>query len=209
MKFKLPKIYPITDTSISGLSHAKQVVRFIAGGAEIVQLREKNTSPHEFYDSAKAAVDIAKQRGIRVIINDRVDIALALKADGVHLGQDDLPPTEARAFLGPDAIIGFSTHTIEQVIDALKLPIDYIAFGPIFDTRTKKQPDPTVGLETLRSVRNIVGDIPLVAIGGITADNLYSVFNAGADSAALIGAILGESENIEGRLAALIELSKK
>ena len=206
MNFNLPKIYPITDTSISGLSHVDQVEQLIAGGAEIIQLREKLASPGEFCISAKSAIEIAHQHGVRIIINDRVDIALALKSDGVHLGQDDLSPAEARVILGSEAIIGFSTHTIDQVIEAIMLPIDYIAFGPVFITRTKKNPDPTVGIETLRAVRNVIGDLPLVAIGGIDANNVNAVIDSGADSAALISAILREPFKIQARMSEFIEL---
>ena len=103
----------------------------------------------------------------QIIINDRVDIALALHADGVHLGQDDLWPDEARKILGPDAIIGFSTHSVEQASDALKLPVDYIAIGPIFGTSTKENPDPIVGPDGLHAVRKAIGEMPLVAIGGL------------------------------------------
>lgn len=203
LKFTLPKIYPITDASISGISHSEQAEKLVAGGARIIQLREKCASPREFYESAKQAVETARKSGIRIIINDRVDIALALKADGVHLGQDDMPPEKAREILGVDAIIGFSTHTQAQAREALDLQIDYVAFGPIFHTRTKENPDNVVGLDELRDVRNIVGDMPLVAIGGINADNLSSVFDAGANSAAMIGAIVSDPSRIEERMLQL------
>ena len=140
LNLELPNIYPITDVLISGLSHAEQVERLIAGGASLIQLREKHASPREFYESASHAVKIAKELNIHVIINDRVDIALALDADGVHLGQDDMPPEKAREILGDDAIIGFSTHSVKQAHRALKLPVNYIAIGPIFPTQTKANP---------------------------------------------------------------------
>ncbi|MDQ2747124.1 MAG: thiamine phosphate synthase, partial [Acidobacteriota bacterium] len=100
---------------------AEQVVRLIDGGATFIQLREKYAAPKDFYDSAKAALIIARRRGVKIIINDRADLALALQADGVHLGQDDLPPAAARKVLGERAIIGFSTHNLEQVIAAVKM----------------------------------------------------------------------------------------
>lgn len=201
MNFELPGIYPITDTLVSGISHAEQVEKLIAGGAEIVQLREKRLSPGDFFKDAEDAIRLARKHGVRVIINDRIDIALALNADGVHLGQDDLPPDAARAILGKDAVIGFSTHTLEQAVKAVKLPIDYIAVGPIFETHTKQDPDAVVGLEKLRQVRNAIGHFPLVAIGGINAENLASVIDAGADSAAMIGAVVSDSLMIEARMA--------
>src|SRR5438034_7503933 len=125
--FCLPRIYPITDAHISGLSHAEQVERLIVGGAKLIQLREKNASPRQFYDEARQALIVARAKGVPLIINDRADIALALRADGVHLGQDDLPPLDARRLLGRDAIIGLSTHSVEQAILASAQPVDYLA----------------------------------------------------------------------------------
>jgi thiamine-phosphate pyrophosphorylase len=183
---KLPRVYPITDTRISGLSHAEQIRLLADGGATFVQLREKNLPALDFYNEAKAAFST----GVTLIINDRVDIALALGAPGVHLGQDDLPPDAARKLLGDKAIIGYSTHNVAQAIAAANLPVDYIAIGPIFETGTKQNPDPVVGLDGLRAVRESIGDIPLVAIGGITLENAGSVIDAGADSIALISALL-------------------
>ncbi|HEX8475737.1 MAG TPA: thiamine phosphate synthase [Pyrinomonadaceae bacterium] len=188
--FTLPKLYPITDVRLSGLSHAEQVARLCEGGAGLVQVREKHLSPREFYREALAAVGAARERGARLIVNDRVDIAQAVGADGVHLGQDDLPPEAARALLGERAIIGFSTHTVGQAREAARLPVDYIAIGPIFTTSSKENPDAVVGLDGLRRVRAEIGAIPLVAIGGITPENARVVLDAGADSVALISALV-------------------
>ena len=196
MKLDLPRIYPITDTRISGLSHLEQVKRLVAGGAKFIQLREKNASPRDFCEHALEVVEFARAQGVRIIINDRVDIAVALKADGVHVGQDDLPPELVRQILGPEAIIGFSTHTIGQVIAAVELPIDYIAYGPIFQTTTKENPEPIIGTEAIKQIRPLVGNLPIVAIGGISGIHLRSVIEAGADSTAMIGAILSEPDNI-------------
>ncbi|HEX8370253.1 MAG TPA: thiamine phosphate synthase [Pyrinomonadaceae bacterium] len=196
MPFTLPKIYPITDASISKLSHAEQFKRLSEGGAGVIQLREKNASPREFYEAAREVLALAGERTIKIIINDRADIAFALKAGGVHLGQDDLPPPAARKLLGKNAVIGFSTHSVEQAIEAVKLPIDYIAIGPVFATKTKQNPEKTVGLEGVERVRKAVGDFPLVAIGGITLKNAGDVLTAGADSVAIIGDLLYESDKI-------------
>ncbi len=201
----LPRIYPITDARLSGLSHAVQVKRLIAGGASLIQLREKFASPRDFYEAAAQAIKIARPLGVKIIINDRVDIALALSADGVHLGQDDMPPDEARKILGKDAIIGYSTHSVEQVREALNLNIDYIAFGPIFPTQTKDDPDEVVGLEKLREVRGLMDEFPLVAIGGINRANLPIVIGSGADSVAMIGAIVAEPAYMESRLRELFQ----
>jgi len=177
------------------------------GGATFVQLREKHLSPAGFYHEAKAALAVARERGVTLIINDRVDIALALQADGVHLGQDDLPPEPARKLLGDDAIIGYSTHNVAQAIAAAALPVDYIAIGPIFETGTKANPDPVIGLDGLRAVRKAVGNVPLVAIGGITAENAKDVIAAGADAVAVISALLaGGPSAISDRYRSFTEI---
>ncbi|HEU4795788.1 MAG TPA: thiamine phosphate synthase [Pyrinomonadaceae bacterium] len=185
----LPTVYPITDTSISRLSHAEQVAFFADGGATFVQLREKRMPALQFYEQAKAAQAVAAQRGVQLIINDRVDIALALGGVGVHLGQDDLPPEAARRLLGEEAVIGYSTHSVEQAVQATRFPIDYLAIGPIFPTATKENPSPVVGLDGLRAVRSVIGNLPLVAIGGITPANLPAVIDAGANSGAMISGL--------------------
>ena len=187
--FRLPPVYPITDTQISGLSHAEQVALFADSGATLVQLREKRAPALQFYEEAKAALAVAADCGVQLIINDRVDIALAVGAAGVHLGQDDLAPDVARRLLGNDAVIGYSTHSVAQAMEAARLPIDYLAIGPIFGTSTKENPDPVVGLEGLRAVRSAIPNLPLVAIGGITPANTSEVLHAGADSAAMISGL--------------------
>ena len=194
--FRLPRVYPLTDVRLSGLSHADQVRLLTLGGASLIQLREKQQTAFQFYEHAKAAVSAAPKSGVLIIINDRVDIALASGAHGVHLGQDDMPPEAARRLLGPEAIIGYSTHSIEQAQKALTLSIDYIAIGPIFDTTTKSDTSPILGLEGLREVRKVVGDFPLVAIGGISLANAAAVLEAGADSVALISALLSARDRI-------------
>ena len=186
------------------ISHAEQVLRLSAGGATLVQLREKHLSPREFFEAARDALEVARARQMRLIINDRVDIALALGADGVHLGQDDLPPVAARELLGQQAIIGFSTHTIEQAIEAARLPVDYIAIGPIYQTSSKENPDAVVGLDGLRRVRRAVGRIPLVAIGGINAANAHEVIAAGADSLAIISLLWREPAETARRVGDLL-----
>jgi thiamine-phosphate pyrophosphorylase len=208
--FRLPRVYPLTDTQLSGLSQAEQVRLLSLGGATLVQLREKQMSPKEFYEQAKAAVTVAEQCGVRLIINDRVDVALVVGAGGVHLGQDDMPPEAARKLLGPVAIIGYSTHDVEQAIEASKLPIDYLAIGPIFTTATKSDTAPVLGLEGLRAVRQAIGDFPLVAIGGITLTNAPEVIEAGADSVAVISALLDHPDGItEATQTLLHSLSPK
>ncbi|MGI9068736.1 MAG: thiamine phosphate synthase [Pyrinomonadaceae bacterium] len=196
------RLYPLTDRRLSGLSHAEQVAHLSKGGATLVQLREKILSSFEFYREAAEAVCIARERRVKIIINDRVDIALALKADGVHLGQDDLPAEDARKLLGPEVIIGFSTHNLEQAFLSTKMPIDYIAIGPIFSTATKQSSEPPLGLDGLSQVRQAVPEIPLVAIGGITSQNSQAVLDAGADAIAVISDIW----NVSGQVAAHTEI---
>ncbi len=200
---KLPKIYPITNVELSGLSHAAQVQVLADAGCKLVQIRDKLGSSREIFDAVVESVAIANAVGMKVILNDRVDIAIAARAHGVHLGQDDLPPAEARRLLGNDAIVGFSTHSVEQAIDAVKLPVDYIAIGPIFATTTKEDPDPVVGLDGLRRVRDAIGDFPLVAIGGIHVTNLRDVLPSGADSVAIISDLFAPGTNLADRFMAL------
>jgi len=194
--FKLPKLYPITDRRVSGLSHAEQVARLIDGGATVIQLRDKESSSADFLRAAEAALSVAQKNHVRLIINDRVDIALALSADGVHVGQSDLPSEIARRLLGPESILGVSTHNVEQVRIASRLPVDYVAFGPIFETGTKQDHEPVAGLDGLRSARAALGDLPLVAIGGLNKDNAAAAIEAGADSVALIAALLSDPAKI-------------
>jgi len=202
--FRLPRVYPITDTRISRLSHAEQVARLADGGATLIQLRDKHVSPFEFYEQAKAALEVANKRGVQLIINDRADIALALGAAGVHLGQDDLPSDAARLLLGEDAIIGYSTHSLSQIQEAAKLPIDYLAIGPVFATTTKENPDPIVGLDGVRLAREAIGDGLLVGLGGISQANAAEVIQAGADAVAVISALWSDSASIPQHLQSLI-----
>lgn len=203
----LPKLYPITDARLSGLSHAEQVARLTEGGATFIQLREKHLSPRKFYREAEAALDLARSRGgVRLIVNDRADIALALGADGLHLGQHDLDPAAARRLLGARFIIGYSTHSVAQAIEAARLPLDYIALGPIFHTHTKQNPDPAIGLDALRQARAAIDpSIPLVAIGGITHATARATLDAGASSIALISALLNPPDSITRRTEEFIK----
>jgi len=205
---QLPKIYPITDAQVSSLSHAEQVKRLIAGGATFIQLREKRQPARAFYNEAAKALNLARSAGAKLIINDRVDIALALRADGVHLGQTDMPVITARRLLGPHAVIGYSTHNLDQARAALELPIDYLAFGPIFPTRSKDDPDPVAGLDKLRQITSIAAPMPVVAIGGIGQSTLAEVLSAGADAAALISAILSDTYKITENLRDLLARSR-
>jgi len=183
-------LYPIAD-AVPGRDVVGLAAAILAGGARVVQLRAKDAATGELVALARAVKIHADAVGARLIINDRADVARVVDAAGVHLGQDDLPPAAARALLGPDKIVGFSTHTLAQVDEALRAGhFDYLAFGPIFATASKRNPDPVQGVAALRDVRRRC-PLPLVAIGGIDASTIGDVIAAGADAAALIGAIAG------------------
>lgn len=203
----LPRLYPITDRRLTGLSHAEQVARLCEGGATLIQLREKHLAPRDFYQEAESALAVARAHSARLVINDRADIALALGADGVHLGQDDLQPDAARRLLGEASIVGFSTHNPAQAVEGASLPVSYLAIGPVFQTASKENPDPVVGLEELRRVRALTRTLPLVAIGGITPASALAVLEAGADSLAVIGAVLSrDPREITRRMRAFLDL---
>ena len=204
-RFRLPRVYALTDVQLSGLSHAQQIELLSLGGASFVQLREKQMAALEFYEQARAAVAVAERSGVQLIINDRVDVAIAVGAQGVHLGQDDLPPAAARRLLGENTIVGYSTHNVEQALEGVTLPIDYLAIGPIFQTTTKTDTSPVLGLEGLRAVRQAIGDFPLVAIGGITHANARDAVEAGADSVAVISALLSDPNRITDMTRNLIK----
>lgn len=187
-------LYAITDRKIAGKSHEEIVAEIVKGGGKLIQLREKDLCARAFLSAATAAVEIAHAAGARLIVNDRVDIARLSGADGVHLGQDDLDPEKARSILGQDAIIGLSTHSLAQALIAEKMPVDYIAIGPVFRTETKAEASAgvtggQVGLELVRAVRAAVTK-PLVAIGGITLERAADVIAAGAGSVAVISDLL-------------------
>lgn len=199
-----PRLYALTDASAPG-SHVEQVREYADAGVRIIQVRDKLASSRALYETVVAALEITRPRGVRLIVNDRVDVALAAGADGVHVGQDDLPAESAREILGPLAIIGISTHSLAQAAAAAGLPVDYVAIGPVFATTTKANPDPVVGLEGLRAVRAAV-TTPLVAIGGITLEKAPDVFAAGADSVAVVSD-LRAGASVSERVRAYLGLS--
>src|SRR3990170_7408371 len=185
----IPPIYPIIDSSlIPSADTEKTATAIINGSARIIQFRTKGLSSREFLKSAFIVRKITEDRDVIFIVNDRVDIALIVDADGVHLGQDDLPAKEARRLLGNDRIIGYSTHNLREALEAVRLPVDYISFGPIFPTKTKEDVQTPKGLKLLSEVRKAV-EIPIVAIGGITETNMIHVLKQRADSVAMISEI--------------------
>jgi len=182
-------LHLVTNRSLSRGRSLVEVTRAaVAGGVTCVQLREKECSTREFLLEAAQLAELLKPLGIPLIINDRVDIALAVGADGVHLGQKDMPISHARRLGLPDWIIGISAETLEDAIRAEQEGADYIGVSPVFSTPTKTDTSPPLGLEGLRQIRAAVR-IPLVAIGGIHHGNAREVIRAGADGLAVVSAI--------------------
>src|SRR5437868_4662013 len=169
---KLPRVYPILDTESlerHGITPATAAGAILEGGAGILQIRHKAHWGHEFFEAAREVARLCREAGAELIVNDRADFALLLEA-GLHVGQDDLTPRDARKLLGISATIGFSSHNAAQLSAAGGEPVDYVAFGPVFGTASKQNPDQVVGIEELRRLRPLV-ERPLVAIGGITLSN--------------------------------------
>ena len=190
----LPRLYAIIDPAQCGGRPLLEVTEaLLAAGVRLIQLRDKQASSRSLYASAQQIAQCVRAAGGTFILNDRTDVARAVDADGVHLGQDDLPVEAARAQLGPGKLIGYSTHVLDQVREGGKTSANYIALGPIFPTSSKANPDPQVGLHGLRSARAATAR-PLVAIGGITLENASAVIAAGADSVAVIRALVGAAD---------------
>jgi thiamine-phosphate pyrophosphorylase len=193
----LPSVYPIIDMALfsSNRDPVNAIARYaellLSAGATLLQFRDKSepAQPRRFLSCARELRRMTRGKAT-LIINDRLDLCLAADADGVHLGQDDLSPAAARTIFDSikdekKRIIGFSTHNVLQVSQADSLPIDYIAVGPVFDTSSKANPGPMIGLEGVRTARQVTRK-PLVAIGGIRRQNCRQVTEAGADSVAVI-----------------------
>ncbi len=191
MSFSFPSpFYAMADTlNRPALSFQRLTQQLCAGGVRLLQLRVKQQPTQDFVSLATAVQRICHGSQCTLIINDRVDVALAVEADGVHLGQEDLPLTAARKIVGGEKIIGVSTHTAQQALTAEQEGADYIGFGPLFGTTTKATGYTARGLEQLQEVRQRV-HIPIVAIGGITAERAPAVLQAGADAVALISDIV-------------------
>jgi thiamine-phosphate pyrophosphorylase len=194
-----PLLYAIADAdaaAAAGWTLVDVACACLAGGATLLQLRAKRAPSGWMLDAASRIVERAHAAGATVIVNDRADIARLSGADGVHLGQDDLPPGLARAIVGDAAVVGRSTHTAGQMDAALGEPISYVAIGPVFGTATKDTGYDAIGLERVRDAarRARTRSLPLVAIGGITLDTAAGVIEAGAASVAVIGDLLAGSD---------------
>lgn len=190
------RVYPIADTDIlarRGFEPAAFVMALLDGGARIVQYRHKSVYTRRSYDQLEEIASLCRAASAQLIVNDRADFAAICDA-GLHVGQDDLPPALARRVIG-GRMLGLSTHNESQLRAAAEEPVDYVALGPIFHTGSKQNADPEVGLENLRAWRPLVAK-PLVAIGGITLENVRTVLDAGADCVALIAGLLPESNEL-------------
>lgn len=183
------RLYLVTDGLLSlNRSLSWIVEEAVAGGVTMVQLREKDCSTREFIERAAEIKQILAPYGVPLIINDRVDVALAVDAEGLHIGQNDIPYPIARKLMGKDKIIGLSVEFVEQALEANYLDVDYIGISPVFGTPTKTNTAPPFGLEGLREVKRI-SKHPAVAIGGISVHNAKDIMQAGADGIAVVSAI--------------------
>jgi len=201
-------LYVIIQEKYSGGRDPVEVAgSAISGGATVIQLRDKDSSDSRLLEKSLKLRRLTRSVGVPLIINDRIDIALAVDADGVHLGQDDLPVSTARQFLGPGKIIGVSTHSLEQARRARRQGADYIGVGPVFDTKTKENGARPVGLELLRQVSREI-DLPWVAIGGINKSNISEVVSAGAKSVAVVTAVVSAPDIREAALFLREEIIK-
>jgi len=187
----VPYLYPILDTALLDARQCQLETAaraMLDSGAKILQIRHKGRWNRVLFDQATHVARLCEQSAATLIVNDRADIALLL-GTGLHVGQDDIPPLDARRLIGAEPILGYSTHNAEQLAAAAGEPASYLALGPMFPTQSKINPDPVVGIDRLRTWRRLTTR-PLVAIGGITRQNAQSVLEAGADSVAVIGDLL-------------------
>lgn len=208
---QLLKLYVITDQELSQRrSNFEVVEKAVLGGATIIQYREKQGLTSKLYEEALSLRSLTFAKGVPLIINDRLDLALAVDADGVHLGQDDLPPAVARNVLGSGKILGVSVGCVEEALKAEAEGADYLGVGPIFTTATKEDAGVGIGVEVLKAVREAVS-LPLVAIGGINLVNATTVLKAGADGLAVISAVVAAElvEEAATELKTIIERELK
>jgi thiamine-phosphate pyrophosphorylase len=189
----LPRLYVILDAALLTVPETECAQKLADAGVRLLQYRNKRASARELFESSKRLSSLLVPQGVTFVVNDRADVAAVAGANGVHVGQEDLGVEEARRVAGAGRFVGVSTHTLEQFQRAAASSADYIAVGPIFATGTKANPDPVVGTQFIRSVRPIT-DRPIVAIGGITLERAPEIIEAGADSVAVIGDILGAAE---------------
>jgi len=198
--------YLVTDSGLSRKGTLSDVENAVAAGCRIIQYREKTGSTREMILEAAQIKTLCGSEAI-FLVNDRVDVALAVDADGVHIGQDDMPIDTARDILGPDKIIGLTVHDVEEAQEAERSGADYVGLSPIFDTSTKKDAGSGIGPESIRDVKDAIG-IPIVAIGGINKQNSESVIMGGADSLVAISAVVC-SDDVKRETKEFIELIRQ
>ena len=187
-------VYLVTDRpALRGRELVEVVAAAVAGGASMVQLREKTACTREFVELAKAVLAVTRPRGVPLLINDRVDVALAAGADGVHVGQDDMHPADVRALLGPGKIVGLSVTGEDEARAARGLPVDYLGAGPVFATTTKLDAGAPQGLTGLARMLALA-EVPVVAIGAVTAANAASVMATGTAGVAVVSAICSAAD---------------
>ncbi len=200
-------VYVVTDRGMTkGRPLLWVVEESLAAGAGAIQLREKEIATRDFVELAFRIKEIAGRYGALFIVNDRVDVALAVAADGVHLGQEDMPPPLARQLLGPRAVIGLSVATVQEAQKAVADGADYLGVSAVFSTPTKIEAEP-VGLEGLKQIRQAVG-LPLVGIGGIHAGNSAEVIGAGADGVAVVSTVMAADSPSQAVKALLAEVHR-
>ena len=185
----LPRLYVILDAALLTAPETECAQKLAAAGVRLLQYRNKRASPRELFESSKGLSSLLIPQDVIFVLNDRADVASAVEASGVHLGQEDLRAEAARSVIGTGKLLGVSTHNLEQFKEAAATSADYVAVGPVFSTSTKANPDPVVGIEFISSARALTGK-PIVAIGGITLERAAEVIQAGADSVAVISDIL-------------------
>ena len=200
-------LYVITDARIAGKPHVEVVRAALAGGARVVQLRDKQATFEELMEIGREIRKLTREAGATFICNDNPYLVRELDADGVHLGQNDCPVEIARDILGPEKLIGLSTHTKAQALEAELLPVDYIGIGPVYETTSKVSEWPVVGTTMIRWVRR-TASLPIVAIGGITLDRIVDCVAAGADNVAIIGDLMS-SPDIEERTRQMCEAYRR
>jgi len=201
---RIGRLHLLTDVALqSRFSHEELAQLGIAGGADTIQLREKGGSTRRMIEAAKRMVAVCREAGVPLIVNDRIDVALAADADGVHLGQSDFPIPLARELLGKDKLIGGSAATLEEARICLAEGADYVGFGPVYLTGSKGDAGPVSGPAVLKQVVETI-PLPIIAIGGITAENVREVMKAGAYGVAVISAVCCQIDP-EGATKALRE----
>ena len=187
-------LYLVTDQKLAGANNIVDVVkRAILGGVSVVQYRDKDVDTGLMIKMAEQIYEITKSCGVPLIVNDRVDVMMAIDADGVHVGQSDMPARLVRSLIGPDKILGVSVKTVDQAIKAVDDGADYLGVGDIFGTATKKDAGLPIGLDVLRAISAVV-KVPIVGIGGINDSNAQDVILNGADGIAVISAIVGKND---------------